>query len=142
MTPKTTSEVIPRKLKGYGECKCILSKYCDGTCNPIYEDRTDAEKAGWLAKHAQPSAALHPPGDLEGGGLSCDSCREWIAANSQGGWIDNLRNRAIRLAEEAQAHQPATAGAEPTIDQVAREAIWDSAEVVHPGIDGAKEATR
>jgi len=28
----------PRKLKGYGDCKCILSQYCDGTCNPIYED--------------------------------------------------------------------------------------------------------
>lgn len=27
-----------RKIVGYGDCKCVLSKYCDGTCNPIWAD--------------------------------------------------------------------------------------------------------
>lgn len=27
-----------RKLVDYGECKCVLTQYCDGTCNPIFED--------------------------------------------------------------------------------------------------------
>lgn len=28
----------PRKLLGYGDCRCILTQYCDGTCRPIYGD--------------------------------------------------------------------------------------------------------
>lgn len=28
-------ELVPT-LTGYGECRCILSQYCDGTCSPIY----------------------------------------------------------------------------------------------------------
>lgn len=27
-----------RRLVGYGECRCILSQYCDGTCRPLFED--------------------------------------------------------------------------------------------------------
>lgn len=44
--PETEDEMMtrlgspPRKFKGWGDCRCILSKYCDGRCNPIYEDAT------------------------------------------------------------------------------------------------------
>lgn len=30
--------IEPRRLTGYGECKCVLAQYCDGRCNPIYAD--------------------------------------------------------------------------------------------------------
>ncbi|WP_431276213.1 hypothetical protein ACQ858_08160 [Variovorax ureilyticus] len=40
---------VPRKFVRFGDCKCILSKYCDGHCNPIFVDRTEAEQAAWLA---------------------------------------------------------------------------------------------
>lgn len=29
--------IEPRKLVRYGDCRCVLSHYCDGKCNPIYE---------------------------------------------------------------------------------------------------------
>ncbi|MBF3650454.1 hypothetical protein ISF86_11970 [Burkholderia pseudomallei] len=31
-------ELKARRLIRYGECQCILTQYCDGMCNPIYED--------------------------------------------------------------------------------------------------------
>ncbi|CAJ2960188.1 hypothetical protein [Burkholderia pseudomallei] len=31
-------ELKARRLIRYGECRCILTQYCDGMCNPIYED--------------------------------------------------------------------------------------------------------
>lgn len=34
------TESAPR-LVGYGECQCILSQYCDGTCRPIFEKATN-----------------------------------------------------------------------------------------------------
>lgn len=30
--------IEPRKIIGYDDCKCVLSKYCDGQCNPIWAD--------------------------------------------------------------------------------------------------------
>jgi hypothetical protein len=42
----------PRKFVRWGDCRCILTKYCDGHCNPIYVDRTEEEKAAWLADHS------------------------------------------------------------------------------------------
>lgn len=31
-----SAEEAPR-LVGYGDCKCVLTQYCDGTCRPIFE---------------------------------------------------------------------------------------------------------
>jgi hypothetical protein len=30
--------IEPRKIVGYGDCRCILAKYCDGKCNPIWAE--------------------------------------------------------------------------------------------------------
>ena len=27
-----------RKLVGYGDCRCVLTQYCDGKCRPIFAD--------------------------------------------------------------------------------------------------------
>jgi hypothetical protein len=32
-------DYAPRKFVRWGDCRCILTKYCDGQCKPIYEDR-------------------------------------------------------------------------------------------------------
>ena len=41
-----------RKLVGYDECRCILTQYCDGTCQPIYEDADVVHRARILyAQH-------------------------------------------------------------------------------------------
>ena len=32
----------PRKFVRWGDCRCILTRYCDGECNPIYEDAAPA----------------------------------------------------------------------------------------------------
>ena len=34
-----------RKLVGYGPCKCTLSHYCDGKCNPTWADQVSAAPA-------------------------------------------------------------------------------------------------
>lgn len=41
--PQAEPEYKPRKLVRYGDCKCILTQYCDGTCNPIFEDSAPQE---------------------------------------------------------------------------------------------------
>ncbi len=35
----------PRKFVRWGECKCVLTQYCDARCNPIYEDTATAGNA-------------------------------------------------------------------------------------------------
>jgi hypothetical protein len=42
-------------------------------------------------------AALARAASPPTGGLSCSGCREWIAANAPGGWIDDLRKRAVDM---------------------------------------------
>lgn len=37
--------IEPRRLTGYGQCKCLLTKYCDGLCNPIYADAESSDPA-------------------------------------------------------------------------------------------------
>lgn len=44
--------LAPRKLLRYGDCRCILSQYCDGTCNPIFGD-----PAPQLPQASQPTSA-------------------------------------------------------------------------------------
>lgn len=44
-------EPQPRKFVRYGECQCILSQYCDGCCNPIFEDASPAPD---VSSEAQP----------------------------------------------------------------------------------------
>lgn len=34
--PTPSAEEAPR-LVGYGDCKCVLTQYCDGKCRPIFE---------------------------------------------------------------------------------------------------------
>ena len=38
----------PRKITSYGECRCILTKYCDGQCNPIFADQQPVTPSGAL----------------------------------------------------------------------------------------------
>lgn len=46
VSPQTRAKQRPdniasgRRLIGYGDCRCILSRYCDGTCQPIFEEAT------------------------------------------------------------------------------------------------------
>jgi hypothetical protein len=37
--------IEPRKIVGYADCRCILSKYCDGCCNPIWADQVATKGA-------------------------------------------------------------------------------------------------
>jgi hypothetical protein len=30
--------IEPRKIDHYGDCRCVLSQYCDGKCNPVFAD--------------------------------------------------------------------------------------------------------
>ena len=36
-------------------------------------------------------------------GLACDGCRQWVAANSPGGWIDDLRRKAAEPSQSGSA---------------------------------------
>lgn len=53
-----------RRLIGYGECRCILSQYCDGTCRQIFENSqvrqpefggNQAIRQPWLCSCGSPS---------------------------------------------------------------------------------------
>ena len=37
--------IEPRKIDNYGECKCVLSRYCDGKCNPVFASSELASNA-------------------------------------------------------------------------------------------------
>ncbi|MVZ85566.1 hypothetical protein GPZ74_16375 [Burkholderia pseudomallei] len=53
-------ELKARRLIRYGECRCILTQYCDGMCNPIYEDdaRTGASTSALDAYKVAPVTLL------------------------------------------------------------------------------------
>jgi hypothetical protein len=44
-----------RKIIGYGDCKCILSRYCDGTCNPLWADEATAAPVPRMGGNTNPS---------------------------------------------------------------------------------------
>jgi hypothetical protein len=62
--------------------------------DPEASPRTFCREHGvFFTTEACPKCTAQPPT----GGLSCSGCREWIAANAPGGWIDDLRKRAVDM---------------------------------------------
>jgi hypothetical protein len=60
-----------RRLIGYGECRCILSQYCDGTCRPIFESAAAPQPVEQTAVVLDERAALTKAFELLNDAVAC-----------------------------------------------------------------------
>ena len=79
----------PRKIDHYADCKCILSQYCDGKCNPVFADQLPAT-AATPAEQPAPASTGREPLDVEFKRLA-DTI---LQATTNGARLEALRSMA------------------------------------------------
>jgi hypothetical protein len=116
--------IEPRKIDHYAACKCILSHYCDGKCNPVFADelatRCRAEGGDTSNNESSDLAAKAPAAQAVPVGVI-------VAADPVHGWHMRALKPWDEIGAGALLYAAPTAGAATTSED-ARDAALRSGE--------------